>query len=508
MANPRNRVAGRGLVTAVCVIDLVVTKYQRITDQVVKAEQKLDAFVSRGALSPQGKAAFIAATDPFHDLGIPNLAGWPDLETAPSVVRCIKRSLNIRAPDNAGSILIHSLPVLDSSVNHRAVRRNCVIDSVTTGIGNDIYVTPLLVNSYLATNANNMQCDNFQISQILDIADEYLTNPSRIIGMGFEVRDVTAPLYQQGTLTAFQVAQSQDILSTYNFRTMTVAGVTYASTVQTGRPLVGPPTNPANALLYPGTVQWEAKEGAYSVIPFSAKDNIARAPEYTMPVYRPGGELDECNVLNTTTIWTGPYASGSVNGDNFVFEPHSYAPMHSKGVMLTGLSSQSTFQINLIVYLETFPNRADDPLLTLAAPSACYDPIALEMISAASKELPVAVPVNQNNAGDFFAEVVAKVAPIIGTIASAMFPTFSPLIAGLATGASGIANKYLSDKAMEKEKKKVRRERSNNKTELPPRGKLPPGPVNPNTRLSKAQKTRATNLRIKEEREIMNRGAK
>jgi hypothetical protein len=456
----------------------------------------LDSLIARGHITPEGKAAFIAATDPFHDLGIPDLKGWPDLETAPSVVRVVKRSINVKSVEDGGAILIYTLPMIDASINHRATRRNCIIDSITTGVGNDVFVCPLLVNTYNSANANNMGPVNYTSSWPLDIDEGYLTNPTRIIGMGFEVRDVTAEVFKQGTITVFQTTQSQDVLSTYNFRSMVVDGVSYQQTVQTGRPLLAPPTSTYQALLYPGTRQWEAKNGAYCVIPFSSKDNIARAPEYTMPVFRPAGITDEVGQLNTGTIFTGPYASGSPPNDSFVFEPHCYAPMHSKGVMITGLNSNSTFQINLNIFLETFPNIQNDALLTLASSSAPYDPIALEMISYTSKNMPVGVPVDQNSMGDFFAELVANVAPLVGGIASTFFPEFAPLIAPVAAGAANIAKKSISDRAQRKAAAAEKRQKGR---AAAAKVKTPP-PVNPNVQLTRAQKKREQQLRIKEAR--------
>jgi len=65
----------------------------RITtrDRVSRGERILHQLVDKHALSQEGYEAVIAAVDPMHDRPIKDLQGWPDLESTPSVVRCIKK---------------------------------------------------------------------------------------------------------------------------------------------------------------------------------------------------------------------------------------------------------------------------------------------------------------------------------------------------------------------------------------------------------------------------------
>lgn len=432
-------------------------------------------------MSECGKAAFIAATDPFHDNPIDNLRGWPDLETAPSVIRLVKRSVTVQSPEAGGSIQLMTYPVIDSSVLNRSTRRNCIVDQVNQGVSDLASICPVVIHSYTAANSNNMALNNYAAEQTLGIDPAYLTSPSRIIGFGVECRDVTAELYKQGLCTVFQVPQTMDETSAFNFKAMTLtSGLTKIPTDQTGKVFCPQVQNVAQALLYEGSRQWEAKEGAYCVISFGSKDNIACPPEYTMPVLRAAAaDLDTVGVLNTTTLYTGPFASGGAAGDNFVFLAHMFAPMHSKGIILSGLSAQSTFQFNINLFIETFPRTADDPLVTLARPSCEFDSAALMAISESMKTLPVGVPVSENGLGDFFLDLVENLAPVVSTMASVAFPEFSPFILSAGKLASGWAGqaKKANKRDNSKAKNKVVKQALQTERSLVAKGK----PVNRQT---------------------------
>lgn len=427
-----------------------------VTDKVIRAEDKLERLVLDGHLSPEGRAAFIAATDPFHDTGITDLCGWPDLDTRPSVIRCVKKGLVISAA-GLGSLHCYTLPVINTSICRGTnARRNCVIDAINP---TTTYCAPFVLNGYAPANQDNMTPSNYFSSQILDIDSSYLQNPTRVLGYGFEIRDVTAEIYKQGVITTYCVPQSQDQINTLTVRAQTIDGIAYIQSTCDGRIFQPFPHNLASALLYEGTRQWEAAQGCYAVIPFSAKDNIPRSPEYVIPVLRNNDDAnDYVGSLNTGTLYIGPWAGGSVNGDNLVFQPAMFTPMHSKGAILTGLNPNSTFQINVIWYLESFPNRVTDPLMTLARPSAPYDPIALEMIARTMKDMPVAVPVAENGLGDFFLELVDKISPVVGGLASAFFPEFAPMIMPVAGGMSAMARRAKSNKAVKRAKKRPEKE--------------------------------------------------
>jgi len=420
-------------------------------------------------------AAFLAAVDPFHDRPIEQLEGWPDLETAPSVVRRINGSFTVRAVEDGGSMLIMTYPILNELILHSISRKNAVVTLLNNGVSTNTTLAPGVIYNYTAaqsaatlqlTGAGSPVAGDFFVDP-----DYFEDGPVRCIGYGVEVHDVTAELYKQGTLTVFEVPQAVGERENVVVRAQTIGGVAYIQTNVDAVPINKFPDTLNQMLLYPTTRQWEAKDGAYVVVPFTGQPNYPGEAEYRTPyMYGSTASTDTPNSLNTSSKFLGTYASGSVNGDNLEFLANSYAPMHSKGIYLSGLNANSTFTINFRLYLESFP-QCDSTLVTLARPSAKHDPVALAMISAAVKKLPVGVMVGDNPDGEWFWDALQAALPFIGGAASVFFPEFSPLI-GMATSA-GVA-------ALEGRKPKKAQAKPKTKPLPPiPAGKKPPVPPKP-----------------------------
>lgn len=404
--------------------------------------------MANGQLTENGKAAVIAALDPMHDLQIEHLRGWPDYETAPSVIRTVRHSTTV-TPGSLGAgvnaLMLMSMPIAHERVTNRCSRRNNIIDAITESESTDFDLNLLNIRAYVGTD--NMILTNGVPVTGLGLDPEYLQDSCRVIGVGVEVYDVTADIYRQGTCTTFQIPQSTSEPDTFLVKTVT--GETIIPTPIQGLPLKKWPTTLSQIMQMEGTRQWKAAEGAYTVIPFHGRDNFSGQPTYEIPlVYvdttASGEDVSFLNVapFNVGT-WVHPQ---DLTDEPIVFYANKFLPMHSKGILLSGLNELSTFTVNTIVYLESFPAPDDVSLVTLARPSACLDELALEMISSATQKLPIAVPVGMNGLGDWFAEVVAEVAPWIGAASTGL--GFAPGAAA-ATAASAAAKAYMSTKAYE-----------------------------------------------------------
>jgi len=418
----------------------------------------MDKAVNTGALTENGKAAFIAAMDPFHDLQIQHLRGWPDANTAPSVIRCVKQSTTVKSNGDGDNIMIFTWPILNRINTYRCSRRNAIVDDVSPSVSTDFELGSVTVWHY--ADIADMTLTNGTFAHTFALEDDYLYDSCRCIGMGVEVRDVTAELYKQGTLTTFQVPQSTVEPSTWfvhrangpyeasptKSKSLTPAPMApqnLPTPVQV-TPLKKFPTTMDDVLTLEGTRQWDAQQGAYVVVPFHGRDNFAGQPTYNVPAiydttYNAGERTGTSN--NAGNVNLGAYASPVIDQDPLVFLANKMTPVDSKGILLTGLNEKSTFTINVIFYLESFPAPDNRPLLSLARPSAPEDNLALEMISVATQHLPIAVPVDENGLGDWFAEVVAEVAPWIEAAGGALGV---PLVATAAKAAGAAANSYMA----------------------------------------------------------------
>lgn len=414
----------------------------------------MNNLVQKELLTPNGKAAVIAALDPFHDNEITDLVGWPDYESAPSVVRRIVGSKTVTSVGEGSAITIMTYPTLQNMIACYCDRANNIVNTLTLATSTDTYYAPVVIRQYTSAQAVSgtgfgIQAGHYtQAFDMLTGVPEYCRAGYRPLGLGIEVHDVSAEIYKQGTITVSQIEQnsigSEDLLV---IRKLYDGGTDLlASTTPTMSRLVQNQYRDLSAaVLMPGSVQWEAKKGCYVVIPFTGHENSVRHASATTMHVTSALNAQAYNVtnpaaINTSTIFVSqPEIDGFTAGDNATFYLDLPVPMHSKNIMLTGLSAQSTFTINVVLYLEQFPATYEPGLLTLAKPSAPLDDLALEIISRSVQELPIAVPVGENPLGEWFSDVVATALEVISPIASIAFPEFAPLI----TGGSALAKRML-----------------------------------------------------------------
>lgn len=419
----------------------------------------LNRAVNAHKVSECGIQALIAAVDPFHDKPLANHRGWPDGETSRSVVRHWKQSTTIKSQGDGASVLVYTWPILNASDLHFCARRNAVVDTITPNVSTDVTIAPVLIKSYTAAEAAapSLPFASATADSLHFVPDEYFEDgPCRLVGMGVEVRDVTAEIYKQGTCTVFEVPQTTADKELVTVRAQTIAGVNYIQTPVEVTRMQRYPSNLDTMMMYPSTQQWDAKEGAYIVIPFSSHENSCQLAQYRTPFVNatPSSPMDGTG-LNTTARYIGPYAGGSPSGDNFVFLANQYAPVHSRGIYLTGLNANSAFTITTSFWLESFPVQTS-PILSLAKECCEFDPRALAMISSIMRQMPVGCMVKENPLGEWFWEAVETALPVLGTAASALFPEFSPLIGSAAAAGTQYAKEARQNAKVKRKKAKAK----------------------------------------------------
>lgn len=448
-------------------------------NKVTRSERLLNRLVDNDVLTPHGRDFLIAALDPMHDTQLANLAGWPDLADQPSVVRVFKTSKTINGLDESRGwdCVVRSLPILNFTKLHS-----------TTRVANGIYaqdaatefgIGPVVISAYDLNSDWALLPGQAQATWVMPLPDEVAAGNGRLIGMGIEVNNVSADLYKQGTTTVWRTPQQQGRTHTWN-ATLPLPSTGVCNGSFTGRDTSWGPANQTDAMLLAGSRQWKAADGAYCVVPFMSAENPIEPPEYIQPVFRLGDKYDSKFVGNdVTTIATNllePFAAPT--GSIPLAALNKWAPVHSTGMSFTGLSPQTALTITVNYYYEYFPNSTDTSLVTMAKPSAAYDPVALQLYSDALSELPVGVPAYMNGFGDWFAGIVSKIAPLIGT---ALTPVLGPASAAIGMGAKGIADSYLAAQNPNTEPAMSRgaRRRQKKKKAQP---RLPPLPAIPSTK--------------------------
>lgn len=398
----------------------------------------LSKLEGEGVLTDTGRSFLIAAMDPFHDDPVKS-RGWPDVEVATSVVRCIKQSVTITKPAALSSegwdCFIVQWPWLSSFQFSVAARSNHLIEAVSapgpTIGGLQAWAGNPNEELSFATTSSEAQL-------VLDPI--YTSGANRIVGMGFEVTNTTAEIYKQGLCTSWRMdgtARSPTLWTRPNSDPDPPTPLVYF----TGTPVRRPPVTLAEAMLIPGTKQWSAAEGTYMVTSFVGDENPPTMPNYTQPVLYNTAEEDETGVVpNTGQVIVAAALDQTPFG--LLFPCFQVYPIHTSGTYFTGLSDQTSLVLTQIVYLETFPTPAQKDILVLGEPSAEYDPAALELFSHCMRGLPVACMVKENPLGEWFAEAVEAASDFLLPLADI---SGIPGLSTVVQGTGKMAKRYLEN---------------------------------------------------------------
>jgi len=393
-------------------------------------------------MSQCGRDFLIAAIDPMHDTQLQNLAGWPDLECAGSVRRCIKQSINISKPaagitTNNWDCHIVCWPWLTQSLCSAIQQGNNVLQDNPAALPGAFGYGGITT---FATNAgelldifHDIAGNHTTASGLLTLDATFTKGVGRCVGIGFEVINTTSDLNRQGTCTVYRSPQLKDSEFTAQVQ---MTGLNGFLSCQQVRP---PPVTIDEAMLFPGSRQWKAAEGCYCVYPFVGAENPPKAQEFTNPVV-----CTDRTALVSETLPAVTPAISAVAGGGVQIPPIKIEDLHMPGAMFTGLSAETTLTLNWNVYYESFPSVDEREILVMATPSCHYDPIALEFFSRALSTLPIGVPAADNPSGEFFSDFVEGIAKYAPKLGKAMGGPFDLLGQGIGSVAEYVHDNYMA----------------------------------------------------------------
>lgn len=402
-------------------------------------------------LTEDGKNWLIQVCDPFHDRPFKK-SGWVDNNTRPTVVRQVKQSLAISAtsggaaaPANPWDCHISWLPVIHpSATNPSASRVNNIITAnaaTTVSVGGLTAMAQFSSGSAVswtpATGSTNF------LGQ-LGVDQNYTLDDTRMVGVGFEVTDTSAEINKQGMLTIYSYPQDgpEDVY--------TVLGNGGASALTAswtfGKRIYLPPTTVADAMLLPESRQWEAKYGAYVVPTFQDIHNPVTSNTCKIPVYEsilqqyPAAVANStgCNIPSLPNTQSEASTGTVITLNTYCSNYQKIVPMNSSGVILSGLHPSSTFMLTLVYYLETIPSLSNKGLVVLTEPPPVFDPFALQLYTEIITRLPPGCMVGENDNGEWFWNIVEKVADVAAPVLS-MIP--HPIAQAGAAVANGLKSK-------------------------------------------------------------------
>jgi len=397
-----------------------------------KADRVMNSWVrdAKVELTSSGKDWLVCALDPFHDEQLKSLQGWPDVETAPSTVRCVKQQLAFNAttgggptptaPWSADIVLwpwLNQLSFAASDFRSGTVIQQTFPPTTTALLGGaQVFLSPGGVLNILGPVANQLGA--------IEVDPSFTQGASRIIGIGIELRDDTAVISRQGTLTTWKYATVPRDPTTFSWTQMNTP-VRFGA--MSGCEYRYPPVDTASAMLIPGTQTRNSEEGSYMVGTFHTNENPPFAPCATMPMIMPPN-FDE-STLPTSAQLIFPaiqqtLAQFPAIGNFIMTAPMCQLfPYHMCGIKITNANPLSSYNLTLKVYLERFPSLAELTEITIATPSAEYDAMALNIYSHAMSRMPVDVPVRMNPLGEWFQDLIETIgdwlSPLPGPIGAA-----------------------------------------------------------------------------------------
>lgn len=411
-----------------------------------KSVAKLNALERSGKLSPDGKAYVIQTADPFHDED-QTPVGMPDTYMARNVVQTVKQKITIRKnanlPEGNWDVNIFSLPWVNSQ---RLWRYNMIRQVLTGGSGageaNYDEVGGIIACQATSGSSTSISKDTGGSASWFDcvmVDDEFLDGPCRVVSGGFEVTNTTADIYRQGDVSVYRVPEPQRERVSVSIANNAAAPYT-SNAVNFSAELHSKfPTNVGEAQYMVGTRTWAASEGCYIPLTLTGLENPVRGTDASSVILRTGpqlstgfsqvgltGEKDATYLSNNS-----PYPTRCIT-----------TPFNMGGAYFTGLSDQSTLTITAIWYIERFPTTLQKQIAVLAGTPAAYDPLAFELYDLMMRTMPVGVMVKENGLGDWFAEVVGNISPVIEGLLGAIPHPYAQVGAQVARTAGKMADRY------------------------------------------------------------------
>ena len=311
------------------------------------------------------------ALDPFHDLQLDNLKGYPDVNTEPTVIVKVRQAAEISAPAGlsdlpgspnwdchialspidwakpngnvfqngtalvpgyncAGKILPQGddgatpLPAGNistiggsSGVSVTSRLDGLVINSVPAGLpnGGDMTFTP---GHCPNTAGGGYAVQNIVLDNYLDF-DETDLGVYRIVYSGFEVVNTTAQIYKQGAVTVYEYGHSYETsqvagLGDFSSNPPDIRHQSYATNT-----FRCPPNTIAEAKIMPGSHTWAAQDGCYCTGKFLGDNPFQAATMRNYVVQQNQGKAGTASgyIPTATANDVGSFVSPGLVGDSY-----------------------------------------------------------------------------------------------------------------------------------------------------------------------------------------------
>lgn len=398
----------------------------------------LNPLINNRELTETGAGWMVQTLDPFHDTN-QRPVGYPDLTNGSSFIQTVvlTHSDAILGPTD---FHIFSLPMLTTremyqyptqlseavEFQSQAVQYcNAPVGGYTGRLG------PLNISAhapgvasmpYYNTATNLWTPVDSTVNNIFSFdLDPYLIGSSRLVSMAFEVINTGPELLKSGAIVTYRSPQNL-VPSHFTLDLDPTENMNHPCTR-----VNMPPAFASDALLLPGSQQWDAYEGAYVVNSLASVSNPAIQPDMSDPLVEANRRLDSTGTYSIDLL---PRASSLFPQND---EPTQLAPWNTSGAFVTGAQVGTTLTVVLKAYIECFPTPDMKSYVTLTTPASPYDPEALELYAKTSFSLKPGTPAKNNAGGDHFrlvSDIVTAVAPRVGSAMQIARPLGRAVTAG------------------------------------------------------------------------------
>jgi len=399
------------------------SRAKRMENYLAKIGEKL-------GLTECGRKWLIMALDPFND-NLDNHEGFPDGTGSVNIVEQIKETATITNQNLSNltvnwDCLVLDLPWIQPvKLNYDALYEsgsgtnpnapvnlinviNCGTHSTGAFFGGVTVLTALSSQNNWAFGGSTAYS-----GLVVAPAATVFQGPYRVTNKGFEIANTTAPLYKQGSVQIFRIpTPTMDAKNT--------------CMIYGGAGLIGA----ADVL---NVDSWPINSGQA----FTAVDTIQHNAElgvYVPSVFNTLNLVDECKVNMTQPFLVNTLNGGESANTNFFTPPVSansggstngytgveWAPFHLSGCLFTGLSPQTSLQLNAKWGIEIFPTVAQANLVALARRTPPRDPIAIELYSHIIQSMPVGCRFDDNGFGDWISGALQSASDFIAPVLSAI----------------------------------------------------------------------------------------
>lgn len=367
--------------------------------------------MSKTRISPDSANWLLSASDPFHDFEHP-IEGAPDEAISKSYTRKFVQTQTVSASADDDQITIFFTGCHGGNdVTFQSWGVDYIPDDIVNGAGGPLAPITIVRRAAgaLAPSLNSAIMGTTTIlgrmytRQVNDI-------PSRLVSIGLEVTDVTAQLYKKGTLfVAHANGEVED--GTYPVYDMNSAPFTVPFF---RKPIL--PYTQSQAMAIPGSYQGALAKGCYVV----GRLNKIQPPRRGTVTYTNGstfGSYLQRPLIQETSTPSGPAVATlqpvCPSLTVATFDEISAVPTwHDSGfvpfsVIMNGMAVETTLQITVKCTVEYFPQSTHPFECGLATYSPSFEPEAFRIYHEIMRQIPAAVPVGFNGAGDYWRMVQA-----------------------------------------------------------------------------------------------------